>query len=171
MAFPAGLSSETLDANAQPTTPMQDDQWSDTHTVETDDDRDEIQEVTQPDEDVTIHPPKITTDGKSHDIHTPSSPAASPATAQEHPLDEADVSSVHSVPVVQVTEPTSPVAPSTPRSTSSSFPSSQTTSNLAPTASSVHSANSRSSLYDRRHRHRSMQDVSVYAPNSLALPD
>lgn len=103
MAFPAGLSSETLDANAQPTTPMQDDQWSDTHTVETDDDRDEIQEVTQPDEDVTIHPPKITTDGKSHDIHTPSSPAASPATAQEHPLDEADVSSVHSVPVVQVT--------------------------------------------------------------------
>ena len=93
MSFPAGLSSDTLDANAPSMIPMQDDQWSDSHTAETDDDRDEIQEVPQPDEDVTIHPPKITTDPKSHDIHTPSSPATSPATAQEHPLDEADVSS------------------------------------------------------------------------------
>ena len=116
---------------------MQDDQWSDSHTAETDDDRAEIQEVPQPDEDVTIHPPKITTEPKSHDIHTPSSTATSPATAQEHPLDEADVSSVHSVQVVQVTEPTSPVVPSTPRSTSSTFPSSQTTSNLAPNRKDV----------------------------------
>ncbi|KAK7694531.1 hypothetical protein QCA50_001717 [Cerrena zonata] len=157
MSFPAGLSSDTLDANAPSMTPMQDDQWSDTHTVETDDDRDEIQEVPQPDEDVTIHPPKITTDGKSHDIHTPSPSVASPATAQELPLDEADVSSVHSVPVVQVTEPTSPVAPSTPQSTSSTFLS-QTTSNLAPTTGSINSGNPRSPVHDRRLRHRSMQD-------------
>ena len=145
---PAGLSSDTLDPPAPPHT-IQDDQWSDGQTAETDDDRDVIEEVADHEDDLTIRPSKISND-KSHDMNAPSPPLPSPPESQELPHEEeAETGSVHSLPVVQVTEPTSPT-PMTSRSASATYPSSPTS--LAPTSTSS---------LDRRTRNRAAFDVSV----------
>ncbi|OBZ78719.1 hypothetical protein A0H81_00667 [Grifola frondosa] len=133
-SYPAGLSADSLDLNHASSSslpPMQDDQWSDAHyTVETDDERDIIEEVQQHQEDLTVRGNKISTPDKTHDIDTPSPTALSPTNPQEHASD-VDATSVHSMPIVHVTEPTSPTAPMTPRSASSRHSPSSST-NLAP---------------------------------------
>lgn len=145
---PAGLSSDTLDPPAPPHT-MQEDQWSDGQTAETDDDRDIIEEVANHEDDLTIRPSKISND-KSHDMNAPSPPLPSPPESQDLPHEEeAETGSVHSLPIVQVTEPTSPT-PMTSRSASATYPSSPTS--LAPTSTSS---------LDRRARNRAAFDVSV----------
>ncbi|KAH9898534.1 hypothetical protein C8Q73DRAFT_756442 [Cubamyces lactineus] len=154
-SYPAGLSADSLELN-QPSSSspplIQDDQWSDTHdTMETDYERDAIEEVDEHPEDLTIQGPKVVSSDKTqtHDISTPSPTTLSPTTAQQRASD-ADATSVHSMPVVQVTEPTSPTLPATPRSVSSHHHSSVTnSSNLAP-----HSQSSS----DRRRRHRATLD-------------
>ena len=142
---------------------MQDDQWSTHDTVESEDERDVVEQVEEhvhaEEEDLTIQPSKISaTTDKTHEVGTPSPMAPSPTTAQEDPQHEleADIGSVHSLPVVQVTEPASPHTPMTSRSASSSFPHSPTPS-LTPTAASSP---------DRRNRHRSQLDVSSLCPSS-----
>ena len=135
-----------------------DDQWSDTHdTMETDYERDAIEEVDEHPEDLTIQGPKVVSSDKTqtHDISTPSPTSLSPTTAQQRASD-ADATSVHSMPVVQVTEPTSPTLPATPRSVHSHQSSTTAISNssLAPP---THSANS---THDRRRRNRATLDVS-----------
>ncbi|KAL7285631.1 hypothetical protein ACG7TL_000735 [Trametes sanguinea] len=153
---PAGLSADSLELD-QPAVssppPIQDDQWSDAHdTMETDYERDAIEEVDEHPEDLTIQGPKVVSSDKTHthDISTPSPSSLSPDTAQQRASD-GDATSVHSMPVVQVTEPTSPTLPTTPRSVSTSHHSS-----LAPSNSSL--APHSHSAADRRRRNRATMD-------------
>lgn len=146
---PAGLSSDTLEPPAVPYG-IQDDVWSDGHdAADTDDDRDVIEEVTDSQDELTIRPPKMSTD-KTNDMNPPSLALSSPHTSQDLPHGDVETGSVHSLPVVQVTEPASPAAPMTSRSTSSTYPSSPST--LAPTSTSS---------LDRRTRNRATLDVSI----------
>ncbi|KAI8995512.1 hypothetical protein BD414DRAFT_534673 [Trametes punicea] len=155
-SYPAGLSADSLELN-QPSSSspplIQDDQWSDAHdTVETDYERDPVEEVDVNPEDLTIQGPKVVSSGKAHphDISTASPTSLSPATVQQRASD-ADATSVHSMPVVQVTEPASPTLPATPRSVSTSHHSSAAPNN-ATLAPHTHSAS------DRRRRHRATLD-------------
>lgn len=155
LAQPAGFSSDTLE---QPQRTLRrldhDDHWSDAHdTVETDDERDVVEEIAQRQDDLTIRPPKVSTTAdnlKTHDMHTPSPTTASPPSPQNIPSNETDAGSVRSLPLVQITEPTSPTGMS-PRNTHSAHPMSPTTS-LAPTSTSS---------LDRRNTHRVTADVST----------
>ncbi|KAI0651731.1 hypothetical protein C8Q79DRAFT_54936 [Trametes meyenii] len=155
---PAGLSVDSLELNPASSSsppPIQDDQWSDTHdTMETDYERDAIEEVDEHPEDLTVQGPKLASSDKTHthDISTPSPTPLTPATAQERASD-AEATSVHSMPVVQVTEPTSPTLPATPHSVSSSHHSSAApnSSTLAPHAHSQ-------SVQERRRRNRTTLD-------------
>lgn len=162
-SFPEGLSADSLDltipsASALP--PVQDDQWSDAHdTVETDDERDAIDEVHQRSEDLTIRGPKVSSPNKPLEISTASPASATPRHSGEHEHDvfdadaEADATSVRSMPVVQVTEPTSPMLPMTAHSASSRFPDAPSA-NLAPPSTVQQDR-------ERRRRHRTTLDVSM----------
>lgn len=148
---PAGLSSDTLDPPTPQRHAMQDDQWSAHDTVESDDERDVMEEAVDRQEDLTIQASKLTaaTD-KTHEVEAPSPTATSPTAAESAAPHEADTTSVHSLPVVQVTE--HPMnGPMTSRSASSAYPVSPTTS-LTPTATSS---------LDRRTRNRATMDVSI----------
>lgn len=156
--YPAGLSVDSLELNPASSSsppPIQDDQWSDApDTMETDYERDAIEEVDEHPEDLTVQGPKVVSSDKTqtHNIATPSPTTLGPPTPQERASD-ADATSVHSMPVVQVTEPTSPTLPATPRSVSSQHSSAvPNSSNLAP--------HPQSSL-DRRNRNRATLDVST----------
>ncbi|KAJ3554700.1 hypothetical protein NM688_g2975 [Phlebia brevispora] len=127
---PAGLSSDTLEPPA-PAHAIQDDQWSDVQTAETDDDRDIIEEVADRRDDLTIRPPKMSND-KTHDMNAPSP-------------------TLPTFPVVQVTEPTSPT-PMTSRSASATYPSSP--SSLAPTTSSLDRRTRNRATFDARASNR-----------------
>ena len=170
-SYPAGLSTDSLELNlasASSPPPTQEDQWSDAHdTIETDDERDVIEEVEENPEDLTVQGPKVSSDKThTHEIETPSPTNLDSNNAQERASD-ADATSVHSMPVVQVTEPTSPTTlPATPRSASSHQPSTaapRSTSSLAPSAHPNQ---------DRRRRHRTTLDVSALcssAPRDVHL--
>ncbi|KAI0757127.1 hypothetical protein C8Q80DRAFT_1333768 [Daedaleopsis nitida] len=154
-SYPAGLSTDTLELNPASSSsppPNPEDQWSDAHdTVETDYERDAIEEVEENPEELTVHGPKISTDKThTHDIDTPSPTHLDTSIVQERASD-ADATSVHSMPVVQVTEPTSPTLPATPRSVHSHQSSVTATTNtsLAPTTHPNQ---------DRRRRHRATLD-------------
>ena len=159
MSHPAGLSTDSFELNPAPVSPpsAHDDQWSDAHdTVETDGERDAIEEVEEnADEDLTVvQAPKLDTDKtETHEIDTPS-----PTTNLNHTLQErsseADATSVHSMPIVQVTEPTSPTLPATPHSVHS-----HRSSTTAPSHNSL--AAPGSSNNDRRRRYRNTLDVSA----------
>ncbi|KAI0094721.1 hypothetical protein BDY19DRAFT_988528 [Irpex rosettiformis] len=119
---PAGLSSDTLEQSpASPGRIGQEDneheQWSDAHdTLETDDERDVIEEITESQGDLTIRPPKVATTPdnlKTHDMHTPSPTASSIPQPQGMAPQGAEEGSVRSLPIVQVTEPSSPVTMNT----------------------------------------------------------
>ncbi|KAI0361763.1 hypothetical protein OH77DRAFT_1444605 [Trametes cingulata] len=154
--YPAGLSVDSLELNpASSSSPplIQDDQWSDAHdTMETDYERDAIEEVDEHPEDLTVQGPKVVSSDKTqtHDIATPSPTTLGPTTPQERASD-AEATSVHSMPIVQVTEPTSPTLPATPRSVSSHQSSALSNgSTLAP---------SNQSASDRRRRNRATLDT------------
>lgn len=155
LAQSAGLSSDTLE---QPTRTLrrldQEDQWSDAHdTVETDDERDVVEETAQRQDDLTIHPAKVSSTAdnlKTHDMHTPSPTVPSSPPPQNVPSNDTDAGSVRSLPMVQITAPTSPTATSQ-RSMHSAHPASPPAS-LAPA--------SNTSL-DRRSTHRATADVST----------
>ncbi|KAI0639279.1 hypothetical protein C8Q77DRAFT_1152267 [Trametes polyzona] len=153
--LPAGLSVDSLELNPASSSsppPIHDDQWSDApDTMETDYERDVIEEVDEHPEDLTVQGPKVVSSDKTqtHDIATPSPTTLGPTTPQERASD-ADATSVHSMPVVQVTEPTSPTLPATPRSVSSHQSSAvHSNSNLAPYSQSA---------TDRRRRNRATLD-------------
>ena len=156
--YPAGLSTDSLELNlaasgSPPAT--QEDHWSDAHdTVETDYERDVIEEVDENAEDLTVQGPKVASGKTStHEIDTPSPTHIDPTNVQER-VSDADATSVHSMPVVQVTEPTSPTLPATPRSVHShhSAATAPTNTSLAPPSQSSH---------ERRRRHRTTLDVST----------
>ena len=159
MSHPAGLSTDSFELNPAPVSPpsAHDDQWSDAHdTVETDGERDAIEEVEEnADEDLTVvQAPKLDTDKtETHEIDTPSPTNLISTNAQERGS-EADAMSVHSMPVVQVTEPTSPTLPATPRSVHS-----HQSSTTAPTTTSLAPPSSASN--ERRRRVRNTLDVST----------
>lgn len=119
--------------------------------METDYERDAIEEVDEHPEDLTVQGPKVVSSDKTqtHDIATPSPTVLDPPTPQERASD-ADATSVHSMPVVQVTEPTSPTLPATPRSVSSAHSTVPNSANLAPLSAA-----------DRRRRNRATLDVST----------
>ena len=165
-SYPAGLSTDTLDLSPAPSAlphTIQEDQWSDAHdTIETDDERDVIEEVDENPEDLTVQGPKVSSDKTdTHEIETPSPTHPDTNPAQERASD-ADATSVHSMPVVQVTEPTSPTLPATPRSAIShqTTTTTRTNTSLAPPAHSSH---------ERRRRNRNTLDVSALAFLSAPL--
>jgi hypothetical protein len=148
---PAGLSSDTLDRPMLQTRAMHDDQWSAHETVESDDDREIMEETVLPEEDLTIQAGKLSTaTDKTHEVETPSPIAPSAAGVQDVQAHEMNAGSAHSLPVVQVTSSSDLSAPMTSRSASSSYPASPTASLTPTTASSL----------DRRNRHRATMDVS-----------
>lgn len=158
----AGVSSDTLEQGPPVLTHMdQDDneheQWSDAHdTLETDDERDVIEEVSEPQGDLTIRPPKGATTSdhlKTHEMHTPSPTASSPPAPQDLTSQDDETGSAHSLPMVQITEPSSPV-PFSSRSISEAHSIPSTTASLAPTTNSS---------LDRRSTLRA-QDVSTPMP-------
>jgi hypothetical protein len=164
---PAGLSSDTVDRF--PPSPghieheeNENEQWSDAHdTVETDEERDVIEEIPVPQGDLALHPAKATTPDhiKTHEMHTPSPTASSPAPPQGIPPQETEEGSVRSLPIVQVTEASSPVAMNT-RTVSEAHSASPATS-LAPTINSS---------LDRRTTLRA-QDVSICFSQLRQFPD
>ena len=164
MSLPNSLSSETLHATGSTPPPPHvhepEDQWSDAHeTLETDDERDLVDDLPHPQDDLTIRPQKVSPSPKSHQIRTPSPPVPSPNTPHDHVPQVPDAASVRSVPIVQVTEPSSPTLPMSARSTNSTFPPTPTSS-LTPTGTSSQ---------DRRNRHRSAIDVSSMQCNTISL--
>ncbi|KAH9946790.1 hypothetical protein B0H21DRAFT_741790 [Amylocystis lapponica] len=149
---PAGLTPDSIDvglASSSSPPPTQYDQWSDAHeTLETDDERDVVEEAIQHEDDLTVRTDKIVPPDKLHDIEAPSSTSLN--TPRPRELDaNADATSVHSMPVVQVTEATSPTVPMTAHSTSSRIPSSPNTSLLPPSPGPQ----------ARRTRHRATLDL------------
>lgn len=139
---PAGLSSDTLEQS--PTSPArvvhenEHEQWSDAHdTLETDDERDAVEEIAQPQGDLTIRPPKAVTtpdNVKTHEMHTPSPTASSLPQPQGISSQETEEGSVRSLPIVQVTEPSSPVTMNT--RSAREAPAVSPTASLAPTTNS-----------------------------------
>ena len=110
---PAGLSSDTLEQPLLSTGRVEqedneNEQWSDAHdTLETDDERDAIEEISEPQGDITLRPPKIATtpdNMKTHEMDTPSPTASSQPQPQGVPSQDAEEGSVRSLPIVQVTE-------------------------------------------------------------------
>ncbi|KAI0704926.1 hypothetical protein BC835DRAFT_1315795 [Cytidiella melzeri] len=143
---PAGLSSDTLEQSPPSPGRMgqednENEQWSDAHDMlETDDERDAIQEISEPQGDLTLRPPKIASVAtssesmKAHEMDTPFPTASSPPPPQAYPSQDAEEGSVRSLPLVQVTEPSSPAAMNT-RSISEAHSASPAAS-LAPTTTS-----------------------------------
>lgn len=149
---PAGLSSDTLEPPTPQSRALNEDQWSAHETVESDDDREVVEETALPEEDLTIQPSKLSTaTDKTHEVSSPSPTAQSTATAPDLQTTETDTGSVRSLPMVHVTESAGLNPPMTSRSASSSYPVSPTTSLTPTNASSL----------DRRNRHRATMDVSV----------
>lgn len=149
---PAGLSSDTLDPPTSQRHALPDDQWSAHDTVESDDERDVMEESVDHQPDLTIQAGKLSpTKDKTHEVGSPSPTAPSPTAAQDGTGHEADTGSVHSLPAVQVSEHSNMNGPMTSRSASAAYPASPTAS-LAPTVTSS---------LDRRSRHRATLDVSV----------
>ncbi|OCH96522.1 hypothetical protein OBBRIDRAFT_765335 [Obba rivulosa] len=150
-SHPAGLSFDSIDVNLASSSsppPGQDDQWSDAHyTVETDDERDIVEEVSPSgQEDLTVRGDKISPSDKSMHIETPSPTAVASDSPSQAP--EEDATSVHSMPVVHVTEPSSPGMPMTAHSASSTFPDASN-SNLAPPSASSARRRNRTILDNR----------------------
>ena len=149
---PAGLSSDTLDPPTSQRHALPEDQWSAHDTVESDDERDVMEESVDHQPDLTIQAGKLSpTTDKTHEVSSPSPTAPSPTAAQDATNHEADGGSVHSLPGVQVSEHSNMNGPMNSRSASAAYPASPASS-LAPTVTSS---------LDRRSRHRSTLDVSV----------
>ncbi|KAH9944494.1 uncharacterized protein BXZ73DRAFT_87377 [Epithele typhae] len=155
MSHPAGLSTESLVPNpASSSSPpaTREEHWSDAHdTLDSDTERDAIEEAGESGEDLTI-PPKLSSDKtETHEIVDTPSPTRAQAAPER--VSDADATSVHSMPLVQVTEPTSPILPATPRSVNShhSSTTARSQTSLAPPSASA-------SATDRRRRNRNTLD-------------